>query len=79
MTNAYAPFTEDQILSLNEYQTQSHFLPVTCGHCGYPLLATKDGWVCPNCQRWKQEWAHGFMADWSWKITWNAIFTVKKR
>ena len=26
------------------------------------LIATEDGWVCP-CGKYKQNWAHKFMAD----------------
>jgi hypothetical protein len=32
-----------------------------------PLLATEAGWVCPHGDGYTQLWAHGFMADWSWK------------
>jgi hypothetical protein len=39
--------------------------------CGMPhsvaLQATESGWVCPDGDGYTQDWAHGFMADWSWK------------
>ena len=30
------------------------------------LIATPDGWICPSCD-YTQDWAHGFMADGSWR------------
>lgn len=30
------------------------------------LVASVNGWVCPNCC-YHQDWAHAFMADWSWR------------
>ncbi len=63
-----APFTEEQVKSLNAYQKSQYVHPYTCV-CGnhIPLIATKDGWVCKKCA-YKQNWAHNFTADWSWKV-----------
>jgi hypothetical protein len=66
-----APFTEDQVNSLNDYQTIGPYHPFTCGNdnCHHiTLIATRDGWECPNCHKWRQNWCHPFMADWSWKL-----------
>jgi hypothetical protein len=62
-------FTTDQVESLNAYQNCGRWHPFTCGnHCGATLIATTDGWVCPTTGcGYTQDWAHGFMADWSWK------------
>lgn len=65
-----APWTEEQVNNLNEYQAFRQHHPFTCGTKGcnhVSLVATKDGWTCPNCKKWVQTWAHDFMADGSWK------------
>jgi ribosomal protein S27AE len=69
-----APFTEDQVKSLNGYQKSGYCHPFTCGNdkCPKPrfehsiLVAKSDGWHCPRCA-YTQTWAHKFMADGSWK------------
>lgn len=81
MTSAYwggkvtAPFTPDQVESLNAYQVSGVFHEFTCGsdeahenEFNPPLIAAEGGWVCsaPLCD-YTQDWAHGAMADWSWK------------
>lgn len=67
-----APWTAEQVRSLNGYQGEARMHPFTCGreHGDYtPLLeATPAGWVC----NWKgcdytQDWAHPWMTDWSWR------------
>ena len=67
-----APFTEEQVINLNNYQTKGKFHPFTCcGHNGCNrmaqtneglLVATTDGWICP-CEKYTQDWAHAFMAE----------------
>lgn len=59
-----APFTDDQVAALNAFQDSGVFHPFTCGNCRTDLIATKDGWKCPDhdCD-YKQDWAHAFMAD----------------
>lgn len=61
-------FTEDEILSLNEFQQSGSMHPFTCQNCRNELVATKEGWMCPTekCD-YIQNWAHNFMKDWSWK------------
>ena len=62
-----APFTEDQVNSLNDFQHVGYYHPVTCGNnCRANLIARKDGWHCPTCD-YTQSWAHGYMANWYWK------------
>lgn len=70
-----APFNDDQVHKLNEFQKTGFFHPFTC--CGGDidenpdcerqnqkgegtLIATKDGWICP-CGKYTQNWAHTFM------------------
>ena len=61
-----APWTADQVASLNAYQRAGVMHPFT--NEGEDLVATKDGWVMPNDPvEVVQDWAHLFMADWSWR------------
>lgn len=69
----YAPWTRSEVRALNTYQRSGIFHEFTCGAyppndrqmeaCGAALVATADGWCCPRCGRWKQTWAHQFMAE----------------
>jgi hypothetical protein len=58
------PFTPDQVEWLNRFQNDGRFHPFTCGcdGCRSVLVATEEGWVCPDCD-YTQDWAHGFMAQ----------------
>ncbi len=72
-----APWTADQVASLNEYQESGVMHPFTCGGRTldgeeHVLRATEEGWVCDKCPGWKlkayhQDWCHWWMSDWSWK------------
>lgn len=56
-----------QVASLNAYQRSGVFHEFTGGD-GETLVATNDGWVMPNDPvEVVQDWAHEFMADWSWR------------
>jgi hypothetical protein len=63
-----APFTEDQVASLNAFQESGAFHPFTCGTdgCRGLLVATGEGWHCPGCD-YRQLSAWAWMADWSWR------------
>jgi hypothetical protein len=67
-TAVSAPFTTNQVASLNAYQTEGAAHPFTCGvsGCREALKATAAGWVCPRCD-YRQTLAHAFMADGSWQ------------
>ena len=75
-------FTPDEVKSLNEYQQARVMHPFTCAsgnRCDEKhldgegiLVATEDGWICSYCD-YKQDWAHGFMKDWSWKRTYRGM------
>jgi hypothetical protein len=51
----FAPFTDEQVKGLNEYQKSGVFHEFTCGNDKHPfgkentLIATKNGWICHNC------------------------------
>lgn len=69
-----APFTDDQLDSLNSYQLFGAMHPFTCPDRGDDrhgdnesrLVALPGGWQCMFCD-YRQNWAHTFMGDWSWR------------
>jgi hypothetical protein len=68
-----APWTDEQVESLNNYQISGVFHEFTCGgkvdgkDCREPLIATRDGWICKKCA-YRQNWAHKWMTDNTWKM-----------
>lgn len=73
MTKVRAPFTPEQVASLNGYQQSGAFRELTCRGDGCPaageqavLVAAENGWHCPACT-YTQDWAHEAMADGSWE------------
>jgi hypothetical protein len=63
-----APFSPEDVASLNEYQASGFWKEVVCGNaaCGRTLIATESGWKCPGCS-YTQNWAEAWMADGSWR------------
>lgn len=72
-----APWSPDEVESLNGYQAAGVMHPFTCprrgdGEHGYAsgdlggLHATTDGWACWFCE-YRQTWAHPWMADGTWR------------
>ncbi len=70
-----APWTDDQVASLNGYQASGVMHPFTGtrGPNGEEtvLIATTDGWLEREGGPVVQTWAHPFMTNWDWKR--NAI------
>lgn len=70
MNRIIAPWTDDQVTSLNAFQADGRMHEFTCNwghHCLVrSLTATKDGWVCKGCP-YKQAWAYDWMCNWEWK------------
>lgn len=70
-----APFTLDQVQSLNAFQHAIPYHPFTHENSVMPdhfddiQVATEAGWICPNCGMLEpvQVWAWKYMADWSWR------------
>ena len=62
-----APFTEEEVRKLNEFQQCGYVHPFTCGdsECREILTATNAGWVCKKCG-YVQNWAHDFMVEQNW-------------
>ena len=64
-----APFTEEQVQAINQYQQEGQFHPFTCGSGKRTdenhkygegiLVATTEGLKCPFCD-YKQNWAYDF-------------------
>lgn len=58
----FAPFTDEQVAALKEYQENGYFVPYKCGghHPDFrpKMLITRYGWLCPEleCAR-TQNWA----------------------
>ena len=74
MNQIPAPFTAEQVASINGYQKSGVFHEFTCGkdHDGdRALRATVDGLECPTCD-YRQFWVHEFMANglWALPLTW---------
>jgi hypothetical protein len=80
LTKVVAPFSADQVVSLNAAQRSGALHPFTCanrgdGHHSHrgdadlgQLVATADGWRCEDCD-YVQTWAWRWMADGSWAAT----------
>lgn len=64
----FAPFTPDQVESLNACQRLSGLHPFTCPHDRAMLAAQSTGWVCTmeRCT-FTQNWAWSYMADGTWR------------
>jgi rubrerythrin len=62
-TTIRAPWTSEEVDSLNNFQQYGNIHPFTCRTCGYTLRAYQDGWWCTNCNKRRQLWAHWFMFE----------------
>ena len=58
-----APWPAQTVAALNDYQAAGWFHPFTCPVFNHQadLVATADGWICPDCD-YTQDWAWPFMA-----------------
>jgi hypothetical protein len=69
-----APFTEEQVKRINEYQDSGRFHAFTCMSHPVPecertaminqgtLVASETGLTCP-CGKYTQDWVHEFMTQ----------------
>lgn len=70
----WAPWTDEQVRSLNDFQRSGVMHPFTGRNDLLPfgkddvLEATMDGWVSKVDPEYRQTWAHAFMADRSWEV-----------
>jgi hypothetical protein len=72
-----APWTDDQVASLNAFQASDHVHPFT-GSQGASLRATAAGWVEHVGGPVVQKWALTFMADWSWRKLESSVKAVAR-
>jgi hypothetical protein len=70
LETVFAPWSDDQVKSLNAFQRSAKVHPYTCGGdvCHEVLVATMNGWVCRSCG-YTQNHATDFSANWVWKKT----------
>lgn len=67
MSQIHAPWTDQQVASLNVYQKADYVHPFT-SVWGVILTATEAGWVEAQFGPIVQDWAYEFMTDWSWRM-----------
>ncbi len=69
-----APFTEDQVKAITEYQQESPWHQYTCyTDSQHPtLVASTDGLICNECGH-VQNWVFASTADGSWKTNYNDL------
>lgn len=75
---SYAPWSGEEVDSLNGFQRSGAMHPLTCPsrgdgqHVARPevdlgtLTATSVGWICPDCD-YRQNRAHEFMVNGEWR------------
>lgn len=61
----YAPFTVEEIWSINQYQRCGQMHPLTC-KCGHLLMAIPEGLYCPKCKT-TQTWIYRWIANGNWR------------
>lgn len=72
-----APWTEQQVRDLNDWQAGNRLELVVCGaehHLGWlpKLVATESGWVCPEVEcNYQQDWAYLFMGMSDHMVNWG--------
>jgi len=61
-----APWTEDEVASINEYQRSNKFLPFVCSE-RHNLTAKSDGFSCPICPQFFLNWTYPWVLNSFWK------------
>lgn len=62
MKQIKAPFTQDQVNHINEFQESGIVHEFTCPNDRSILFASQTGLGCPVCD-YEQDWVHDVMAD----------------
>lgn len=67
MNRYEAPWTQDEVHSIDEYQQDEDLHPLTCPDCAgnQALSAYLDGLKCKSCN-YTQNWVYPWMADYNW-------------
>jgi hypothetical protein len=74
----HAPWPSTVVSGLNGYQVSEVFHPYTCDAHGARLVATPDGWRCPDVTKGgcvTQRWAWAWTADGD---TWRRLLREAK-
>lgn len=61
-----APWTNDETLSINDYQQSDDFLPLVCPAL-HILIATSEGLYFEACPDFSLNWTYPWVLDSSWK------------
>lgn len=61
-----APWTEEEVATINEYQKSNLFLPFVCSAM-HTLVATRDGLFCPQCSSFSLDWTYPWVLSSFWK------------
>ena len=72
----YAPWSEEQVKSLNGFQQDPHHHPFTGSTGKMVLIATSVGWVEHEGGPVVDNWAHDYMTDGSWRDGITAWFNT---
>jgi hypothetical protein len=72
-----APWTDDQVASLREYQRAGTSHPYT-SMFGKDLIPTIEGWREERNGDVVQDWCYEWTADWSWKTMLSELFKPPK-
>ena len=60
-----APFTLDQVKSINRYQSSGLMKPLTCDICSGRYYAREEGLICKRCMS-QASFVPKFTANWFW-------------
>ncbi|HEY9685015.1 MAG TPA: hypothetical protein V6C89_04180 [Drouetiella sp.] len=63
---AYAPWSEQSVANIKEYQSSNLFLPFVCDS-GHVLIPEQSGLVCKSCHHFQLTWTYPWVLDGSWK------------
>lgn len=58
MSDICTPFADEQVKSINSYQSSGVFHDFTCSNCGATLKAKKEGLLPKRDCRYTQNWVH---------------------
>ena len=61
-----APWTDNEVATINEYQKSSYFLPFICPEM-HTLIAGQDGLFCPHCTSFSLNWTYPWVLNSFWK------------
>lgn len=66
VNKSFAPWTAEEIASINDYQRSNSFMPFVCSEM-HALIAKADGLFCSRCPTFSLKWVYPWILDASWK------------